>query len=264
MELKNKVFAVTGGGAGIGRATVLALLARGATVAAVDLNESGLIETQAVAGGTSRLSIHVANIVDREAVFALPEKIASVHGDIDGLVNIAGIIQPFVHVSELDFELMERVMDVNFWGTVNMTKAFLPVLLRRPTASLVNVSSMGAILPVPGQTAYGASKAAVALFTEGLFAELQDTPVAVTEVFPGGIATDIMKNSGVERANKDQGNTAPNTTTAPEAARQIVDAIEKERFRVHIGRDAKMFDKLSRLIPERAIRLIAQKMKDVG
>ncbi|WP_312395813.1 SDR family NAD(P)-dependent oxidoreductase, partial [Kocuria sp.] len=102
MELKNKVFAVTGGGAGIGRATVLALLARGATVAAVDLNESGLIETQAVAGGTSRLSLHVANIVDREAIFALPEKIASVHGDIDGLVNIAGIIQPFVHVSELD------------------------------------------------------------------------------------------------------------------------------------------------------------------
>ncbi|MBD2762472.1 SDR family oxidoreductase [Kocuria sp. cx-116] len=264
MELKNKVVVVTGGGAGIGRATVLALLARGATVAAVDLNESGLVETQAVAGGTSRLSSHVVNIADREAVCALPEKITEVHGHVDGLVNIAGIIQPFVHVSELDFELMERVVDVNFWGTVNMTKAFLPVLLRRPAASLVNVSSMGAILPVPGQTAYGASKAAVSLFTEGLFTELQDTAVSVTEVFPGGIATDIMKNSGVERANENKGNTAPNTTTAPEAARQIVDAMEKERFRVHIGRDAKLFDKLSRLIPERAIRLIAQKMKDVG
>ena len=88
-------------------------------------------------------------------------------------------------------------MNVNFWGVVNMTKAFLPALLARPAAAVLNVSSMGGFLPVPGQAVYGASKAAVKLFTEALFAELHETNVAVTIVFPGGVATNITQNSGV-------------------------------------------------------------------
>lgn len=86
---------------------------------------------------------------------------AAAHGPTDGLINIAGIIQPFVHIKDLEFEQIERVMDVNFWGTLNTVKAFLPGLLKRPISSQVNVSSLGAILPVPGQSAYGTSKAAV-------------------------------------------------------------------------------------------------------
>ena len=264
MELKGKVIVVTGGGAGIGQATVLELLARGAAVVAVDLSEPGLEDTRAKAGASARLSIHPLNIADREAVLALPEAVVAEHGAVDGLINVAGIIQPFVHVADLAFDVIERVMDVNFWGTVNTNKAFLPHLLARPESSLVNVSSMGAILPVPGQTAYGASKAAVRLFTEGLYAELQGTSVTVTEVFPGAIGTDIMKNSGVERANPGKDVSAPKMTTPQEAARQIADAVEKKRFRLHIGGDAKLFDTLSRMIPERAIGLIAKKMKDIG
>lgn len=264
MDIANKVFVVTGGGAGIGRSTALELLARGAAVAAVDLSESGLAETRAAAAQGARLSTHVLNIVDRDAMLALPQAVIAEHGSVDGLVNVAGIIQPFVHVNELDFETIERVMDVNFWGTVNTVKAFLPELLQRPEASLVNVSSMGALLPVPGQTAYGASKAAVRLLTEGLYAELQGTRVTVTEVFPGAIATDIMKHSGVERASTAGTGKTPKMTTPDDAGRQIVGAIEQGRFRLHIGSDAKLFDRLSRLIPERAIRMIAKKMKDVG
>lgn len=264
MELKDKVFVITGGGAGIGQATVLELLARGAAVAAVDLSEQGLEDTLAKAGESDRLSTHALNIADRKAVLALPDAVVERHGAVDGVINVAGIIQPFVHVTELEFDVIERVMDVNFWGTVNINKAFLPHLLARPESSLVNVSSMGAILPVPGQTAYGASKAAVCLFTEGLYAELQGTPVAVTEVFPGAIGTDIMKNSGVERANPGKDASSAKTTSPEDAARQIADAVEKKRFRLHIGGDAKLFDKLSRIIPQRAIRLIAKKMKDVG
>lgn len=266
MEIQNRVFVVTGGGAGIGRATVLELIARGAHVAAVDLNEEGLQETAEQATAGERLSLHPMNITDREAVLALPSVVEQRHGKVDGLINVAGIIQPFVHVKDLQFEQIERIMDVNFWGTVNLVKSFLPALLARPEASLVNVSSMGAILPVPGQSAYGASKAAVRLLTEGLYAELQGTSVHVTEVFPGAVRTDITKNSGVERAggSKDADSASAKTTSPEDAARQMVDAVAQKRFRLHIGKDAKLFDRLSRLIPQRAIRMIAKKMKDVG
>ncbi|GAA4914727.1 SDR family oxidoreductase [Nesterenkonia rhizosphaerae] len=264
MNVSGKVIVVTGGGAGIGRATVLELLKQGARVAAADLNESGLQETAVLAGAGNALTIHPLNVADREAVLALPEKVVSTHGTVDGVINVAGIIQPFVHVKDLEFDVIERVMNVNFWGTVNMVKAFLPYLLDRPEASLVNIASMGAILPVPGQTAYGASKAAVRLLSEGLYAELQGTAVQVTEVFPGAIGTDIKKNSGLGDAGDDAKAAEAKTVPPEEAARQIVEAVTKKKFRLHIGNDAKLFDRLSRIIPERAIRMIASKMKDVG
>lgn len=264
MDISDKVFVVTGGGAGIGQATVHELLARGAQVAAVDLNEQGLQETAEQAGDEAQLSIHALNVTDREAVLALPDRVITHHGAVDGLINVAGIIQPFVHVKDLEFEQIERVMDVNFWGTVTMVKAFLPHLLERPAASLINVSSMGAILPVPRQTAYGASKAAVALLTEGLYAELQGTSVHVTEVFPGAVGTEITKNSGVKQADGAKTASEAKTTSPQEAGRQIAEAVEKQQFRLHIGNDAKLFDRLSRMIPQRAIRLIAKRMKDVG
>lgn len=264
MDIKGKVFVVTGGGAGIGRSTVLELLARGARVAAADLNEEALNETARLAAAGDRLSLHQLNVADRDRVLALPTAVIDAHGTVDGLINIAGIIQPFVHIKDLEFERIERVMDVNFWGTLNTVKAFLPGLLERPEASLVNVSSMGAILPVPGQSAYGASKAAVCLLTEGLYAELQGTSVSVTEVFPGAVGTEITKNSGVEMAGGPKEGSSIKMTTPEEAARQICGAVEKKRFRLHIGNDSKLFDRLSRIMPERAIRLIAKKMKDIA
>jgi short-subunit dehydrogenase len=156
-------------------------------------------------------------------------------------------------------------MAVNFWGVVNMCKAFLPVLLSRPEASLLNVSSMGALAPVPGQTAYGASKAAVKLLTEGLYAELRGTSVAVTVVFPGGVGTNIMANSGVDmgRINPEAAAAASKLTTAADAGRQIVDALAKGRYRVRIGSDARMLDRLSRLMPQRATVMIANRMKSL-
>ena len=157
MELENKVIVVTGGGNGIGREVVLGLLARGSRVAALDLSEAGLKETAELARAGQRLTTHVVDITDRAAVLALPEPIAAAHGQVDGLINVAGIIHDFKPVNELAFEDIERVMNVNFWGTVNTVKAFLPGFLERPVAAIVNVSSMGAYGPVPGQTAYGRS-----------------------------------------------------------------------------------------------------------
>ncbi len=263
MQIADKVFVVTGGGNGIGREVVLQLITRGARVAAVDLNEAGLAETAKMANAGKNLTTHALNVSDRTAVLALPAAVITAHGQVDGLVNVAGIIQPFVKIQDLDFAIIERVMNVNFWGVLNTSKAFLPELLKRPEAGLLNVSSMGGFLPVPGQAAYGASKAAVKLLTEALFAELQGTNVAVTVVFPGGVGTNITANSGVEIPNLEaltKGKT-PKTTTPADAGRQIIEGMEKGAFRVLIGSDARFMDRFSRLNPKRATLLIANQMK---
>ncbi|WP_394552033.1 SDR family NAD(P)-dependent oxidoreductase [Agromyces sp. MMS24-JH15] len=163
MHIANKVFVVTGAGNGIGRETTLRLLAGGASVAGVDLNADGLAETARLAGAGGRFSQHVVNITDREAVAGLPAAIEAAHGQVDGIVNIAGVIQQFMKVVDLPFSEIDKVMNVNFGGVMNMCKAFLPTLLARPEAAILNVASMGSYAPVPGQAVYGASKAAVKL-----------------------------------------------------------------------------------------------------
>lgn len=261
MELKDKVFVVTGAGNGIGREVALRLLSEGARVAGVDLNADGLATTADLASAGDRFSAHVVNITDRDAVAALPDAVVAAHGTVDGVLNIAGVIQKFVKVVDLPFSEIEKVMNVNFWGTMNVCKAFLPVLVERPEAALVNTASMGSYAPVPGQAVYGASKAAVKLLTEALYAELLDTNVAVTVVFPGAIGTDIATNSGVALAG-DSSAEAPayKTTTPAEAGRVIVEAIRNGRYRVTIGRDAAAMDALSRLSPKRATTVIAKQM----
>ena len=264
MQIENKVFVVTGGGNGMGREVVLGLLARKARVAAVDLNQAGLDETAALAGAGDRLTTHAVNVSDRKAVLALPAEVKKAHGQVDGLLNVAGIIQPFVKIVDLDFDVIERVMNVNFWGVVNMSKAFLPDLLARPESGLLNVSSMGGFLPVPGQAAYGASKAAVKLFTEALYAESQGTSLAVTVVFPGGVSTNITGNSGVDTSKMEAAMTGakmPKTVTPADAGRQIIEGLEKGAYRVRIGGDARFMDRFSRLAPRRATLLIADQMK---
>ena len=265
MQIADKVFVVTGGGNGIGREVVLELLRRGARVAAVDLSEEGLAETVRLSGvRDSRITTHVVNVADRAAVDALPEAVVAAHGQVDGVLNIAGIIQRFVHVEDLELAEIERVFAVNFWGTLYVDRAFLPLLKKRPAAALVNVSSMGALVPVPGQGAYGASKGAVKLLTETLYAELRGTSVAVTVVFPGAIGTNITANSGVEVPGMDKvlaSGKAPKTTAPDDAARQIVDAVAKGQFRLLIGNDARMLDGMARMTPTRAITTVADQMK---
>ena len=263
MQTQNRTFVVTGGGNGIGREVVLALLARGARVAAVDLKEEALAETASRAGAGDRLSTHVVDVTDADRVAALPAEVVAAHGTVDGLLNVAGIIQPFKPFAQLERAAIERVMNVNFWGVVNMCAAFLPHLLQRPQAALVNVSSMGGFLPVPGQTVYGASKAAVKLLTEGLRAELRGTSVTATVVFPGAIGTDITANSGVAvpRAEPAGQESSSHKTLPPaDAAEVIVRGMEKGEYRVFAGRDATMLDILTRLAPERAMMMIAKRM----
>jgi short-subunit dehydrogenase len=205
----------------------------------------------------------VLDITDRAAVGALPGEVASIHGQVDGLIHLAAIIQPFVRVKDLDDATIERVVNVNLWGTLNLDRAFLPVLLERPTAHLVNTASMGGFIPVPGQSIYGATKAAVKLLTEALHAECRGTPVRVTVVIPGGMATNMPANSGVsidvdpEQAAK----MAKRLATPEQAANAILDGMAKNAYRVLIGQDARLMDLLYRVNPSGAAAFIARQMR---
>lgn len=269
MNVLNKVMVVTGGGNGIGRELVLHLLRKGAKVAAVDINEAALKETVERAGSQqANLSTHIVNITDKNAVTALPEEVIAAHGAVDGIINNAGIIQPFVPIKDLQFDAIERVMNVNFYGTLYMTKAFLPHLLKRPEAHITNISSMGGFLPVPGQSIYGAAKAAVKLFTEGLHSELATTHVHVTVVFPGAIGTNIAANSGLDASRMMESNTSGKQPSikplAPEKAAQIiVEGIEKNRYRVLVGSDSRFMDFLYRFNPQYAANFIFNQMKSL-
>lgn len=265
MKVNGKVVVVTGAGSGMGRELTLELVRRGASVAAVDMRKETLEETKSLAtalGGN--VETFVVDITDAVKVAKLPADIAKKLGAVDALINNAGIIQPFVKINELSLESAAKVMNVNFNGPLMMVKAFLPGLLGRSEAHILNVSSMGAYAPVPGQSVYGASKAAIKLFTEGLRSELLDTKVGVTVVFPGAIATNIAQNSGMAiPANASEAESQFKQTAAPVAAKAMVDAIENNKPRITIGSDATMMDRLSRLNPVMAANIIYKQMKSL-
>jgi len=264
MKVQNKNIVVTGGGGGMGRQLVLALLNRGAKVAAIDINKGALEETVSLAGPNgSNLSYFVLDITNKLAVIETVDLILSQFKTIDGLINNAGIIQAFVGVNELDYDKIERVFDVNFWGTLYLSKALLPHLLSRPEAHIVNVSSMGGFMSFPTQTIYGASKAAVKILTEGLYAELKDTKVRVTVIHPGAIATNITVNSGLDGPKVDADSSAKDGMALSPviAADLIIKAMEKNKFRATVGKDAWVLDKLYRLSPKIATNFIGKMMK---
>jgi short-subunit dehydrogenase len=258
MKVFDKVIVVTGAGGGIGRELVSQLLEKGAKVAAI-LHKSGLEEIKSFAAVYgNNISTHIANVANRDDVEKLPDEIISVHGCIDGIINNAGILQPFQCVNELEYEQLQRVMDVNFYGPLYMCKTFLPYLLERPEAHITNVSSMGGFLPVPLQSIYCASKAAVKMLTEGLHLELRDTNVGVTIVFPGGVDTNLVRNSGIEMERVN--NHSYKMLSPNEAAAMIINGLEKNKYRVLAGNDAKIMDLLYRLNPKKATYIIANKI----
>lgn len=260
MKIQGKVFVVTGAGSGIGRALTLALLQGGARVAGADLKAESLKETATLANAGDAFSTHVVDITNRSQVEALRPAVVEAHGVVDGLINNAGIIQPFVNLIDLDYATMERVFNINLYGQIHMLKTFIPELLKRPEAHIVNVSSMAGFFPFPGQSIYGASKAALKILTEGLYAELLDAPVGVTVVFPGAIATNITANSGITSLNIEAG---PRVTSAEVAAATILKAIEKNQLQVYVGKDAVLMNLLYKLSPKGAIQMVKKQMEGI-
>lgn len=266
MKIHGKVFIITGAGSGIGRQLSLQLIAKGAKVAGLDIHQKELDETLQLAGNSKALFFPIVHDITA-SVDVTETMLAGVQdhfGHIDGIINNAGIIQPFVKINDLTFEQIHRVMNVNFFGMVTMTKAVLPILLKRPEAHIVNISSMGGFLPVPGQSVYGAAKAALKLFTEGLYAELKSTSIRVSVVFPGAIATNISENSGVKievPAGQQANNSSMQALPAETAAQLIIDGIQKDKLHILVGSDSKFLNFLYRLAPKYATDFITKKMQ---
>ncbi len=261
MKIQSKVIVVTGAGSGIGRELAFHLLSKGALVAGVDINPAALEVTCGLAGQLkSHFQGYVVNITEKAAVEALPADVLARFGTVDCIINNAGIIQPFTRLNDLDYSIIERVFNVNLFGTLFMIKAFLPHLLQRPEAHVVNLSSMGGFLAVPGQTIYCAAKAAVKLMSEGLASELMGTSVHVTVVFPGAVATNIRGNSGLQTQDKGESSGTVKALSPSKAAQIIVKGIERNARHIFVGKDAMLMDKLCRLSPDFAARAIARKM----
>lgn len=264
MKLNGKVVVITGAGNGMGREMTLEALRRGASVFGVDLSADALAETGKLAGANAKFASLAMDITDRAQCASLPAKVEAILGKADVLVNNAGIIQPFVFVEQLDFEHIDRVMNVNFNGPLNLIKAFIPELKKRSEAQIVNVSSMGGYGPVPGQSVYGASKAAIKLLTEALRAELTETSIRVTGIYPGAIGTNIAANSGI-KMDLGAGAKAPKMkmTSAPDAGRMMIDGMEAGKARVFVGQDAAIMDKLVRFLPVKSGQIIYNQMKSI-
>ncbi len=259
MKVKNKKIIVTGAGGGVGRNLAIELAKCGAFVIGADINIDSLNETKKLVGNA--MDIYQVDISSNEKVQAFAKQVLETHPDIDGLINNAGIIQPFDSINELQISDIERVMSINFSGTLYMIKAFLPTLLTRPEAHITNVSSMGGFLPVPGQSIYGASKSAVKLMSEALYSELDETNVNVSIIFPGAVATDITKNSNLEASSAQDDGSASKILQPDDAAKQIIKSIEKNKFKSYLGKDCKTMHVMYKIAPLTSMKLINKMMK---
>ncbi|HEY8606104.1 MAG TPA: SDR family NAD(P)-dependent oxidoreductase [Noviherbaspirillum sp.] len=263
MNLKDRVAVVTGAGGGIGRATALSLARRGCHLALADIDDSGLMQTAALAKAAgARVSTHRLDVADRESVRALPAVVNAAHGRVDVLVNNAGVALGgnFEQVSEADFDWL---MDINFNGVVRMTRAFLPYLHAGSSSRIVNVSSLYGLVSPPGQAAYSASKFAVRGFSNALRHELEGSTVGVTVVHPGGVATSIARSArtpaGVpeEEVRKRKALTEKMLRMPAEKAGEIiVRGIERDKARILVGTDAKIVSLIERLAPVRYWQLL--------
>lgn len=270
--LANKVVAITGAGSGIGRALALRCARLGAHVAISDVNQAALDEAGEACrklSGAGRVFAARVDVGSRDAIYAWAAAVREELGPADAIVNNAGVSLSQT-VAEMRDEDFRWLMDINFWGVVHGTRAFLPQLQERPEGHVVNISSVFGIIAVPTQSAYNASKFAVRGFTESLRQELASSTVRVTCVHPGGIDTNIVRNG--RHYQDPSGNVTDVATlaksfrkdarTSPdEAARQIVEAILHEKPRLLIGVDAMLIDRMQRLLPAAYDRVVGAAMR---
>jgi NADP-dependent 3-hydroxy acid dehydrogenase YdfG len=249
-----KVAVVTGAGLGIGQALAVELGRSGAKLAISDVDTEGLADTeQQLKAIGAPVKADRLDVTERETFLAYADAVNEHFGKVNQIYNNAGIAYTG-DVEVCPFKDIERVMDVDYWGVVNGTKAFLPHLIASGDGHVINVSSVFGLFSVPGQAAYNSAKFAVRGFTEALRQEMlvAGHPVAVTTVHPGGVKTMIAHNATVaEGLDRDElaklfhkwlAHTSPQR-----AARIILEAVRKKRARVLVGADAKVLDALVRL-----------------
>ncbi len=251
-RIEGRTAVITGAASGIGRATAIALQRAGADLALVDINEVELSHTRQLLSNKTRVTNHVADVSELTRMSALVDEVLEAHGRVEILVNNAGVGVAGTFL-EQSLEDMQWLMGINFWGVVYGCKLFLPHLLLADEAHIVNVSSVFGVVGMPLSSSYCASKFAVRGLSEAMRAELADGPVGVTSVHPGGINTNIARDSRYfhERADaRDRAVTLFKGFLPPErVASAIVSAIRKNSQRVLVAKEAHVLDVAARLSP---------------
>ena len=258
--IRGAAAAVTGAASGIGRPLALELAARGCDLALADRDEAGLqaVAAEIAKAHARKVTTHRVDVSEPSQIEAFARAATSSHPGLNIVVNNAGVAL-LGQFNEIDQAQMDWLMNINFWGVVHATRAFLPHLSRQREAHIVNLSSIFGIVAPPGQTAYAAAKFAVRGFSESLRHELQTagSPVRLSVVHPGGVATNIARNSrsgtgitdNARRAQSIERFDAFARTTPAAAALRIIQGIEKNAPRILIGKDARFMDLLQRLRP---------------
>ena len=264
--------AVTGAASGIGRALALELAARGCDLALADRDEAGLqqVAAEIARDGKRKVSTHRLDVAEPGQIQEFAAAATSAHPSLNIVINNAGVAL-LGQFSEIDQAQMDWLFNINFWGTVHGTRAFLPHLARQPAAHIVNLSSIFGIIAPPGQTAYCAAKFAVRGFSESLRHELAmaNSSVRLSVVHPGGVSTNIARNSrtgtgvtdNARRAQAIDRFDAVAKTTPAAAALRIIQGIEKNQPRILIGNDARFMDLLQRFRPATYWAVLAKRIE---
>jgi NAD(P)-dependent dehydrogenase (short-subunit alcohol dehydrogenase family) len=265
-SLEGKVAVITGAGSGIGRALALRLAGQGVTVAVVDLAKDSAtkVVTEIRASG-GRASAHGADVSSEGDMRVVRDEVLATHGVVDIVVNNAGILHEPRALVETDMADIHRVLDVNLLGVIHGSVVFLPDLLARKEANLVNVASYAGLLGATNLAAYCTSKFGVRGFTESLRMEMTGSPVTVTLVLPGVTKTPIMTNSPLmpetRKARLQATFDGGPGVSADVVAEAVIGGIVKNKPRVLVGKDTKGVDLLTRIAPGAYSKLLAGSMR---
>jgi NADP-dependent 3-hydroxy acid dehydrogenase YdfG len=261
-----RVVAITGAGSGIGRALAVDLAGRGALLALSDVSPDGLAETVDLvkAAGVREVRSDVVDVASADALAGWADAVVGQLGRVNVLISNAGVSLTG-EVADLDPADMTWIVDINFWGVVNGTRAFLPHLIASGDGHVVNLSSLFGLVSMPGQSMYNASKYAVRGFTEALREEMlvAGHPVGVTAVHPGGIKTAIARNARYSDREAAAESAAlfdeKLATMPPERAAGIIvtKGILGGRARVLVGLDAHVIHHFARLTGSRYQNVVA-------
>ena len=259
-NFNNKVAAITGAGSGIGQQLAVLLAKQGCHLALSDVNEQGLLKTLELIKDTGvRATLDKVNVADLEEVRAWAEKVEQDHGSINMIFNNAGVALGST-VEGASYDELEWIVGINFWGVVYGTKEFLPRIKKTGDGHVVNISSLFGLTAQPTQSAYNATKFAVRGFTESLRQELdiENCGVSALCVHPGGIRTNIANAAKMNDSLRALGMSPEKSARSfnkllrclpEEAARQILEAVQKDKRRLLIGNDAKAIDLIQRILP---------------
>ncbi len=264
-SLNDRVAVITGAGGGLGRALALELARQACHLALVDVNPETVKQTveaveASVPSAGRRITQHVADVTDAEAMRRLADEVVDAHGRVEVLVNNAGItIQK--NFSTHTLADWDRMIGINLWGVIHGCHVFHEHLAAADEAHVVNLSSMSAFAGLPGQSSYCATKAGVKALSESLFAEWALDGIGVTSVHPGAIRTEMIQatleeSDDVEAAKRNYELAQRTGVDAEHAAAKIVAAIRKGKVRVRIGRDSLLLDGLKRIAPARIHRMM--------